>query len=63
MLGAGTKSGVNFEPMEGNYANGASEVVMMIYGGWRYVKHNEQNINMRDKPTVINDVRDANDGL
>jgi len=51
MLGAVTESGVYFEPMDGNYTDGTPEVVMMIYGGWKYVKHNEQNINMCDKAT------------
>lgn len=39
------------EPVEEDHTNGAQEVVMTIYGRWRYVKHNEQNINMCDKAT------------
>lgn len=61
IFGAGAGSGVDFEPIEGDRTNGAPEVVMIIYGRWTYVKHNEQNINMCDK--AINDVRDANDGM
>jgi len=61
IFGAGAESGVDFEPIEGDHTNGAPEVVMIIYGRWTYVKHNEQNINMCDK--AINDVRDANNGM
>jgi hypothetical protein len=51
MFGAGAGSGVDFEPREGDRTNGAPKVVMIIYGRWTYVKHNEQNINMCDKAT------------
>ena len=51
VLGACTTSGADSEPVEGDHTDGAPEVTMTIYGGWRYVKHNEQNINMCDKVT------------
>jgi len=51
MLGADAESGVDFEPIEEIIRMVFRRWVMMLYGGWRYVKHNEQNINMCDKPT------------
>jgi hypothetical protein len=51
MFGVYTTSGADFEPIERDHTNGALKVVMMVYVGWRYVKHNEQNINMCDKAT------------